>query len=141
MSRLQSVRIDCSKLNDIHSIFESIASSLHFPDYYGHNADAWDECMRDLEWVEEDQVAIILSNFTSTRYRPEYVENLDRPDDQRQEASSTRHLISRFIFVCDFWSEEEFVRKQLTTQKKMVFVLEGTDGSLAKIYSHEDWLG
>jgi RNAse (barnase) inhibitor barstar len=30
-------------------LFRALASTLHFPDYFGHNWDALDECLRDVD--------------------------------------------------------------------------------------------
>lgn len=38
-------------------LFSYFAAELAFPDYFGHNWDALDECMRDLSWVRDDVCA------------------------------------------------------------------------------------
>ncbi|CAM5588867.1 hypothetical protein MAUB1S_09935 [Mycolicibacterium aubagnense] len=40
------VRIDCSKVTDIHALF---AEAFGFPDFYGRNWDAWIDCMSHLD--------------------------------------------------------------------------------------------
>jgi RNAse (barnase) inhibitor barstar len=37
-----------------------IAEVFKFPDYFGHNLDALDECITDLEWINADNYVILL---------------------------------------------------------------------------------
>ncbi|MBO8173303.1 MAG: barstar family protein [Bacillaceae bacterium] len=39
--------LDCSKWN-LKNYHEYLASSLHFPDYYGKNLDAFNDCLSDM---------------------------------------------------------------------------------------------
>lgn len=39
------------------------ARLLQFPDYFGHNWDAFDECIRDLEWLPASGYVIIWDHF------------------------------------------------------------------------------
>ncbi len=48
-------------------LFEAIASALRFPDYFGHNWDALEECLRDLEWLGgETGYVLIVRNSQHT---------------------------------------------------------------------------
>lgn len=40
------VRVDCSEPTDLHGLF---AETFGFPDFYGHNWDAWIDCMSHLD--------------------------------------------------------------------------------------------
>ncbi len=43
---------------------EELAEALQFPDYYGKNWDAFDECMCDLDWLEDiDEIHITLIDY------------------------------------------------------------------------------
>lgn len=39
-------------------LLEILGTGLQFPDYYGVNWDALEECIRDLSWLKEDNVII-----------------------------------------------------------------------------------
>ena len=42
--------------------FDEIAATLKFPDYFGHNLDALDECLSDLEWLRENGWVLVFLN-------------------------------------------------------------------------------
>ena len=35
-----------------------VSMAMHFPDYFGHNWDAFEECITDLDWVDADGYVI-----------------------------------------------------------------------------------
>jgi RNAse (barnase) inhibitor barstar len=39
-------------------LLEELGKELLFPDYYGANWDAFEECLRDLSWVKEREILI-----------------------------------------------------------------------------------
>jgi RNAse (barnase) inhibitor barstar len=48
-----------SDISSRDQLFERYAAGLSFPDYFGRNWDALDECLRDLHWVREKRVVIL----------------------------------------------------------------------------------
>ncbi len=54
--------IDGAKCKDLKSSIATIAVAFKFPDYYGENLDAFDECINDLEWLDESNYAIVIQN-------------------------------------------------------------------------------
>ena len=42
--------------------FRSIASAMQFPDYFGANWDALDECLRDLDWLPATGYVLFVDN-------------------------------------------------------------------------------
>ena len=46
------------KCATLRSFYGQVAKALHFPDYFGKNLDALDECLADLSWIEQKEVAL-----------------------------------------------------------------------------------
>ena len=44
-------------------LFQEWASALQFPDYFGHNWDAFDECLGDLEWLPGTSYNFFITNI------------------------------------------------------------------------------
>lgn len=42
-----------------HELFAALAEGLSFPDYFGYNWDALDECLGDLSWISEGRIVLI----------------------------------------------------------------------------------
>ena len=40
-----------------------VASSFQFPDYYGENWAAFDECIQDLEWLNFSRIFVLFDDF------------------------------------------------------------------------------
>jgi hypothetical protein len=47
-----------STLSDKQQLLASLAMQLQFPDYFGGNWDALDECLGDLSWLKQPRVLI-----------------------------------------------------------------------------------
>jgi len=47
--------------NDIE-LFGIISKALEFPDYFGNNWDAFDECLIDMEWLPSEGYVLVLFN-------------------------------------------------------------------------------
>ncbi|WP_456442075.1 barstar family protein [Psychroserpens sp.] len=56
-------RLDGTRcLNKKQALYE-IGRAFNFPDYYGENLDALDECLNDLSWIKLDSYLLIINNF------------------------------------------------------------------------------
>lgn len=47
----QAFHIDGRTVHDKASFLQAAGAAMRFPDYYGHNWDAFEECVRDLGWA------------------------------------------------------------------------------------------
>ena len=59
------VFIDGNTCDTIEKCYTTLQQQLSIPDYFGHNLDALEEVLADLEWVEEEVIQIILLNETA----------------------------------------------------------------------------
>jgi RNAse (barnase) inhibitor barstar len=48
-----------SNIDGKNELLVSIGRELRFPDYYGYNWDALEECLRDLSWINEKEVLLV----------------------------------------------------------------------------------
>jgi hypothetical protein len=54
--------LDGTKCPDVDSFIIEIAKPFKFPDYYGKNMGALDECLNDLSWLGKDNYALIIQH-------------------------------------------------------------------------------
>jgi RNAse (barnase) inhibitor barstar len=54
-----------SKCRSTAGLFTEVAEALEFPDYFGHNWDALEECLADLEWLPGKGYVLCFSNAES----------------------------------------------------------------------------
>ncbi|XGV98390.1 MAG: barstar family protein [Leptolyngbya sp. BL-A-14] len=46
-------------INNKSEFLHAIASAMSFPDYFGKNWDALDDCLTDLDWLEGDRLVLL----------------------------------------------------------------------------------
>lgn len=51
---------ECQKVEDL---FQEFATQLKFPNYFGENWAAFDECLNDLEWLDSEKFVLFIKNF------------------------------------------------------------------------------
>ena len=64
MGRLPDCAIlecDVADVGSDSELFAKLSLSLQFPDYFGKNWDAFDECLSDMEWMPASSYVLIIS--------------------------------------------------------------------------------
>ena len=56
--------IDGGQIEEPRQLFAFLAEALGFPDYFGHNWDALDECLRDLSWLPGTGYVLFVDHAT-----------------------------------------------------------------------------
>ncbi len=54
--------IDGNTISDKNKLLQSFSEALAFPNYFGYNWDAFEECINDLEWLDASSYIIVLKN-------------------------------------------------------------------------------
>lgn len=57
--------IDVEDIKTKQELLRAFAVTLSFPDYFGHNWDALEECVRDLAWLPPGNLLLIFQNGDS----------------------------------------------------------------------------
>lgn len=60
-----ALKIDVGAASSHEELHRLLAAAFHFPDYYGHNWDAFDECIREVRLP----VSIEITGFETLRAR------------------------------------------------------------------------
>ena len=55
--------LDGNKMHTRNGLFTEIAEKLKFPDYFGKNRNAFDECLQDLDWLDSGSIKILITDF------------------------------------------------------------------------------
>jgi hypothetical protein len=74
--------------NDLAGLIDEFAVKMHFPEYFGHNAAAFVECLSDLSWLNFDALCVVLTNADRIL--------IDQP-------SEARWLIQTLSKICSDW--------------------------------------
>lgn len=57
------VSLDCSAWTSEADFHTAVASALAFPDYYGHNLDAFNDCIKSIECGESRGLVLVFSHW------------------------------------------------------------------------------
>ena len=54
--------IDLADAYDKNSFLQALADALEFPDWFGHNWDALEDCLMDLSWLDAPGFVLVLTD-------------------------------------------------------------------------------
>ena len=57
--------VDGNEISNLNELFTGFSSAFKFPDYFGNNWAAFDECINDLDRLNADSYILILENMDS----------------------------------------------------------------------------
>ena len=60
--KILSVTLDGKSMKSRDCLFNEISKKMNFPDYFGRNWNALDDCFQDLAWIEQDEITVTLLN-------------------------------------------------------------------------------
>jgi len=55
--------VEGNKCNTLEGLFSEFAEAFEFPDYFGYNWAAFDECLNDLGWLSSDAYLLLLTDI------------------------------------------------------------------------------
>jgi RNAse (barnase) inhibitor barstar len=55
------VFVDGNANDTLEKCYATLQTQLSIPEYFGHNLDALEEVMHDLDWIQEEKICIIIS--------------------------------------------------------------------------------
>lgn len=61
--------LDGKKISDKKTFLAAIAQSMNFPDYFGKNWDALNDCLTDMSWAEPGKGYIVLFQAPERMYK------------------------------------------------------------------------
>jgi hypothetical protein len=62
-SRLNFARVSLKGIQKKEDLLDHIAHTLSFPDWFGRNWDALEDCLTDLSWCQADGHVFVFDNF------------------------------------------------------------------------------
>ena len=92
--------VDGAKVSDKAAFLGAFAASLHFPSYFGHNWDAFEECLRDLSWDHaEDAKGILILYNDVDRFAKAHPKDWGMARDILKSVIAVWHKSSRPMIV------------------------------------------
>ncbi|MCO6460765.1 MAG: barstar family protein [Saprospiraceae bacterium] len=103
------VEINGSEINDWKALYDLITENLHFPGYFGENLDALYDMLLDLQWLKQDTIELVISDYQKLL-----------SDEDEYEKNEFLFLLED---VCREWKEGDFEDDEWEIKKFRVMVL------------------
>lgn len=82
--------IKAESLGSADQLFDALADAFRFPDYFGRNWDALNDCLGDLAWIDPAKVLLLIDGSGGIEF-----------------SEPLGHLIEIWLSVAQEWSSEE----------------------------------
>ncbi|GAB3912511.1 hypothetical protein GCM10028803_55910 [Larkinella knui] len=116
-------RIDGQKAQTFKAFYELIARELKFPDYFEFNLESLDELLNDLDWLENDKIAL-------------YITHSDAFLSQEKSETKKAELLTILDVAAEDWKwvdeEEEGI-----TPRELVILFQPGDAFMALLDKEE----
>jgi len=89
---LKVVRVDLGAVADKPGLLAAIAAAMAFPDWFGGNWDAMEDCLTDLSWNRARGYVLLLEHCASLR---------------KHAARDLATAVEIFESVAEFWDEQD----------------------------------
>jgi RNAse (barnase) inhibitor barstar len=80
-----------NKMRRLSDLYDEVSAALQFPDYFGENWDAFEDCLTDLEWLPAVGYALLVSRANEVLR--------EEPDKQFET------LMSVLAATCEEWAQ------------------------------------
>ncbi|WP_144776874.1 barstar family protein [Marinobacter maritimus] len=90
VSNAHIVVLDGSNMINYKGLYREFSEKLEFPDYFGHNLNAWVECLTDLDWLDKHNYVLIITDSGQLLS--------EKPDEKDA-------LLDDLMEVCEEWSK------------------------------------
>ncbi|HEX7475835.1 MAG TPA: barstar family protein, partial [Dehalococcoidales bacterium] len=87
---------ELADVSDDNALFTVFKGAFYFPEYFGYNWNAFDECMTDLNWIKSGSYILILKNL----------EKMPLDEEGRQI------LFRRLLFITKQWRNGMYSNKE-----------------------------
>ncbi len=76
------VFVDGNANYTLEKCYTTLQTQLSIPDYFGHNLDALEEVMHDLDWIKEEKICIVIASEKAllqneTAFKNDFLEILE----------------------------------------------------------------
>ncbi len=82
--------IDGSRAKTLRQFYEQIAAVLEFPDYFGFTMESLDDQLNDLDWIEDEKIAL-------------YITDTEALVSQERDPGKLTNLLNMLEATCEDW--------------------------------------
>jgi hypothetical protein len=93
-----------AECKNLTTFISSVARLFQFPSYYGHNINAFIECINDLDWIAESNYALVIDNSA-------ILMSNDNDDNRRYITELLEKVSKEWENVPNYQGEDEFRHK------------------------------